>query len=222
VIPPYLGLALYAEGETDHRFLDVLIRRSVEELLSRRGLSVTIGEMQRLTVPRGVSRRDERIVGGARGIQGAFHLLFIHADGGGDREGAIADRVEPGRQAVEDELGTSSRRALGVVPVRETEAWALADGEAIRAVLSTSKSDAELGLPARRAEVETLDDPKATLEHAVRLARGGRSRRRRRPAATFLDRLAETISPVCLRELPAYSTFEDDLSRALGDLGYQR
>lgn len=221
MIPPYLGLALYAEGETDHRFLDVLLRRSVEELLSQRGLSVTIGEMQRLMVPRGESRRDERIVAGARGIQGAFHLLFIHADGGGDREGASAERVEPGRRALEEELGTLNRRALGVVPVRETEAWALADGEALRAVLSTSKSDAELGLPARRAEVETLADPKAALEHAVRLARGGRSRRRRRPPGAFLDRLAEAISPVCLRQLPAYWAFEGDLSRALVDLGYQ-
>jgi hypothetical protein len=46
----WLGLALYAEGATDHRFLDELLRRTVEHLLVHAGHAVDLSPVQRLPV----------------------------------------------------------------------------------------------------------------------------------------------------------------------------
>lgn len=216
---PYLGLALYAEGPGDHRFLDGIIRRSVEHALVSLGLTVDVSEIQRLAISQS-DRREDRIAEGAVGIQGAFHLLFVHADGNGDRERAISERVIPGANRVLAELGTQGRRVVPVVPARETEAWAIVDGNALRRVLSTQHTDAELGVPNQPREVETVADPKAIFGAAVTTARGGRRGIRPRPPGVFLERLSEEIDLQVLREVPAFQSFEHALKDALQDLGY--
>lgn len=50
----WLGLALYAEGPSDHRFLDELLRRAVEHLLADAGHAVELSAVQRL--PRSCGR----------------------------------------------------------------------------------------------------------------------------------------------------------------------
>lgn len=220
---PYVGLALYAEGSSDHRFLDVLLRRATEALLISRGFQVQVSDVQRLEIPddEALKTRATRIARGAANIQGAFHLLFVHADGGNDPARARCERVDPGIEAVKKELGTDRREAVGVVPVRETEAWALADADALRSVLSSARSPADLGIPTDANEIEALPDPKRQLDLVVQRARGGRRGIRVRRASFFLDRLAERIDLASLRRLRAYRAFEDELETALDALGYR-
>jgi len=213
----YVGLALFAEGATDHRFLDVLIRRVVAGLCVRHRTPTELSDVQRLEPPRGVDRA-ERIAQGAQAVQGAFHILFVHTDAGGDRQRACDERVEPGRRLLHERLGASQREVVGVVPVRELEAWALADPDALRRVLSSTKADDELGLPPRPRLLEHVPDPKALLADVVAQARSGRRGRRRRSASVFLDRLAEEVELDRLRELPSFAGFEAKTERALRNL----
>jgi hypothetical protein len=183
------------------------------------GLTVDVSEIQRLDVSPS-DRREVRIAEGAVGIQGSFHLLFIHADGNGDRDRAIAERVVPGANQVLEALGAGGRAVVPVVPSRETEAWAIADGDALRRVLSTQHDDATLGVPGHPREVETVSDPKEVFRAAVQLARGGRRGIRPRPAGVFLERLSEEIDLQVLREVPAFRSFENELRDSLRGLGY--
>ena len=71
--PPWLGLALYAEGPTDHRFLGGLLPRAVTQLLTTAGYTVAVGETQRLPVDGSFSTRADRIAAGADRLQDGFH-----------------------------------------------------------------------------------------------------------------------------------------------------
>jgi hypothetical protein len=215
----WLGLALYAEGETDHRFLDEVLRRSVEERLLGRGHSVEVPAMQRLTVDATATNRADRIANGCDMMQGAFHLLFVHADGGGDPDLARIERTDPGIELVLERLGDAARAGVPVVPVRETEAWALADYDTLRSVLATRCSNDELGLPRRSRMLEGVEDPKALFDNAVRVARGGRRHRRRASASAYLDLLGARVDVSTLAALPGFARLLADIDAALDRLG---
>jgi len=216
---PFIGLALYAEGPTDHRFLEGVTRRTVIDAFVRQGIVVEVPEVQRLTIDAGIQGRADRIVNGAQAEQGAFHILFIHADADGDAQRARNERIDPGAHRVDAQIGTAGRATVPVVPVRATEAWALADGDALRRVLSTTRSDAELGLPGLN-ELERLPDPKAMLDGVVNAAHTLRRGRRRRKGAYYLDELAEQVGLAALRGLPAFQAFESDVEAALRHIGH--
>jgi hypothetical protein len=217
----WLGLALYAEGLTDHRFLDELLRRTVEHLLLDGGHAVDLSPVQRLSVPDSEQTRADRIAGGSERLQGAFHVLFVHSDGEGDPQRARAERVRPGVDAMHKRLGTAGRCGVAVVPVRETEAWALADHDCLRRVLGTQRSAQELGVPEGAAGIESLADPKATFAAAVRQARQGRRGRRRPAPASFLDLIGQQARISELRRLSAFATLLRDLDAALRTLGFR-
>jgi hypothetical protein len=216
---PFVGLALYAEGVTDHRFLEGIARRTVTQAFAAQGVVAEIPEVQRLTVDGAANGRADRIRNGAVNEQGAFHVLFIHADGNSDPARAWAERIEPGKTAVEGELGTHDRAVVGIVPTRMTEAWALCDGDALRQVLSSTKSDRELTLPPPN-QIEGLTDPKEVLDRVVSSAHSRSRRRRAESGAAYLDRLAEEIRLDALRALSSFQRFETDVDAALRHLGH--
>lgn len=220
--PRWLGLALYAEGPSDHRFLDELLRRAVEHLLVDGGHAVDLSPVQRLPVRTNERTRADRIAAGSAQLQGAFHLLFVHADGGGDPQRARDERVQPGIEAMHASVGHEGRRAVAVVPVRETEAWALADLDCLRRLLGTRRSALELGVPESANELESLPDPKTTFAEIVRIARPGRRGRRRPAPASFLDLIGQQTRIAQLERLSAFRALLGDLDTALRALGFRR
>ena len=79
----YLGLALFAEGSTDHRFLSPILSRLTEDLCLQHSHDVVeIGAILELHSPPKFWERDRatRIAEAAREARGAFNILFIHTD----------------------------------------------------------------------------------------------------------------------------------------------
>ncbi len=218
----YLGLALYAEGTSDYSFLAPLLHRACEDLCLQlvREL-VEVGPVVALTEPRDAKgrSRDRRISAAAKKQLGAWDILFVHADGGGDPDKARRERVAPALERLRDEYGERGR-GVAVVPVRELEAWALVDGDALREALGTSLSDADLGLP-RPDLAERESDPKGRLAQAF-LASGIRRPARGSGEDPYLAMIAEQVSLEALRKLSAFGALEEDLKRALEGLGIVR
>ena len=212
----YLGLALFAEGPTDHRFLRPVLRRLTEDLFLPE--PVEIGEVLELhsLVPARDARREERIFTAARAALGAWDVLFVHADGGGDPDGARSDQIEPARQRIAAELAGAGK-SVAVVPVRETEAWALCDPDAIRSVLGTTLSDEALGLT-EHTRVESIARPKTVLRELGGRVAGRRGARRKLGSKRFLPRLGEYVALDRLRGVPAFQQLEADLHEALTQL----
>ena len=219
----YLGLALYAEGPTDYRFLTPLLRRLADDLCLNEGNEVIeISEVWPVDAPPECedSDRASRIREAALAARGAFNVLFVHADGAGNPEAAREHNIAPGAQQIAIHFAEDEARIVAVVPVRETEAWTLADGDALRGAFGTTLEDASLGLPHPPREVESIQDPKQVLNEVfVRVV--GRPHRRRR-AAQYLEAIGIRMSLQQLRRVPAFARLENDLRDALHGLGYLR
>ena len=218
----YLGLALFAEGSTDHRFLSPILSRVTEELCLQHSHEVVeTGAILELHSPPKFWERDRatRIAEAAREARGAFNILFIHTDGAGDPEMARRERIDPAVQRIIEAGVGRWECPVAVVPVRETEAWALVDGDALRAAFGTVLEDERLGIPSRCREVESISDPKRVLEQAFANVIGS-ARRRKRKAAAFMDAIGERVQLTLLRQVPAFQRFERELGAALTRLGY--
>ena len=185
----YLSLALLTEGASDQWFLVPLVDRQIVELAqeARVGFDysgVVVGECFTVA-PR------EAVVHEVAGLLGYFDIVMVHHD---HNERTKVDAV---RECLPDD----AHRIVALVPVRETEAWMLADPEALEEAAPTR--DATWEVP---YDVEKVADPKAVLKTAL----GGR----RAPERDF-DRLGQTVTLDALRKLPAYRRWTDELRTAL-------
>jgi len=188
-----LRSALIAEGASDVAFLLPLLQAQLDhigwdaEFEARR--------IRRATVMTVMS--FDRVAAEAAELLEISDLLFVHHD---ERESAKADRL---RERVEGD-----GHVVGVIPVRETEAWVLA--AACGSEPGVTLFDAA---PPERGHrwVEKLLDPKAEL-----------GRRYRGPVAIedLFTLIAEQADLAKLAEVPAYQSFLQDLTNALKELNF--
>lgn len=215
----FLNTALYAEGPTDVEFLCPLLGRLCAELLMESGVPVELSDvLPLLDLPEHRALpRDHRILEAARAADGAWMLLFIHADADGDARAAVAERVEPARQLIRRAFD-DRQPTVAVVPVRMTEAWILSDADALRKGLGTSLSDADLGLADVIAHgPESVTKPKAVLQQVFNRAR---PQRRAASIGPYLGRIGACTSLQKLRRLDAFRSMEADLRHAVSQLGF--
>lgn len=193
----YLSIALLTEGLSDQWFLLPLINRQVEALVSESGegfLFDTTRPGERLTVePR------DRVVSEVEALLEHFDLVVVHHD---HNERGKIDSV---RAALREPQ--ARERVVGIIPVRETEAWMLADP----AALPTGPEAAVRQLINSPREVEKVADPKKTLAEAFGP--------RHRPEFDF-DLLGQRVSLKVLQRVPAYERWVGDLRTALERLHF--
>jgi hypothetical protein len=220
----YLAPALLAEGPTDQRLLGPVLRRLCEDLCLRHSQRpVEVDEVRELCTPqrfRG-SSLDVRILEAVRQSGTAFDVVFLHTDGRNDPERARAERITPACDRIASDLGKDHCEPVAVVPVRETEAWALADGDALRRAFGCTISDEDMGLPRNAGDVETVADPKRLLENAWAAA-VGRHWRKRASVKDYLTRIGEEIRLDILRAVPAFQSLDSELHSVLDQLGFFR
>jgi hypothetical protein len=200
----YLCAGLYAEGPTDYAFLlpllDQLLPQIAVEALPEIpiiGPSVGID-----AGPRAPARRDARIAAAIRAHWDQCTLFVIHADGAGDPHRALREQVEPGLSAVRTEHPDLA--AVACVPVREIEAWLLADGAPFRKLFPSATA---LALP---DQPEGLIDPKRTLREVLTSSGGSALR-----GLDVFDFFGANVNPAELRRLPAFRKFEEELVAAI-------
>ncbi|MCB9761609.1 MAG: DUF4276 family protein [Alphaproteobacteria bacterium] len=223
-----LRLALFPEGSTDVSFFSPLLVRVCEHLCRTVQIDIVPQVIDLSDIARpDLLRRADQIQDAASQASGAFDILFVHADGAGDPARMRAEQVDPGLRQVADAF-TTRPGLVGLVPVREMEAWAIVDGDALRDVLGTTLSDAELGIPHKPALAESVTDPKRCLVQAVSVAISGRRGRRTRKGdagkrySRYLRGIGERVGLDCLRDLAAFRSLEEELASALKELRYLR
>lgn len=188
-----LRSALVAEGASDIAFLVPLLQAQLE-LMSWEG-DFEARLIRRAAVTSVMSA--ERVDAEAAELLEASDLLFVHHD---DNESGKIGRLRERLHA--------AGRVVGVVPVRETEAWVLAAAcglKLVEALLDTSA-------PERGCRwVEKLPDPKAELK---RRSRGSV------PVEDLFTLIAERADLDRMAEVPAYQSFLQDLKQALKELNF--
>jgi len=190
----YLTSALVAEGESDELFLEQVLFRQLSVLATSAQVPFEIGvpviaECRTIVQTRTV--QDECKV-----LTESCDVVFVHHDYNERAKFAPLELVA---------AGTS--RLVHVVPIRETEAWMVADPEAFDLLRGSDRTD----LPFVPARVEQLADPKAVLKVALG----------KRPSADTFRIIGENISLDRLAQVPAYQLFLQDLTTALKELNFQ-
>jgi hypothetical protein len=215
----YLSWAVLYEGSTDEAYFEVLLPRVMEEIVMLRGVG-------HATVPPGpavVLRRAsvEAVAREACDARQAFHLVFIHADTGGrGLEAELDARSTAYCAAMETLCAWPPERCITITPRHETEAWILADPQAVTDALGYRGSAASIGLPVNAAQAELPVDPKAVLAEAVAQVRG--PRRRPFDVKQIFAAIAQRQSLASRRQAPTFATFETALLAGLADLGSVR
>jgi hypothetical protein len=218
-------LALYAEGSTDGKFLPQIIQRTTKVILSqhdRYDIEVPLPDCI-WEKPAKVAKRVECILHIARKTAG-YHALIIHSDGD-DRghEQTVVELFQPGKNHV---LSASMHESVCVdlvplIPVRMTEAWMLADPDALCTVLGKKGDARTLGVPIKAKLVEKEFNPKTTLDHVIKRAYPNTSNSKRQEIKHDLYKeLGSKISLKRLSEVPSYQQFVEDLTATLRMLNF--
>ncbi|MFG2045892.1 DUF4276 family protein [Micromonospora sp. NPDC048935] len=205
----YLTSALVSEGVTDDQFLPRLLARALTEIcLTEFEDAVEVADVQPLRDRRGPCSIAD-VIGLVEQNPASFSLIFFHHDQGANAERTDAEWLRPLREV----WGERAEQLVTVVPVRETEAWLLADGDALRGALGVRWTDAEMGLPAQPRLVERVADPKSVLN--------GVMQRVSRSTTDHYGQLGELVSLARLQAVPAYQRWWADTRDALIRLGYR-
>ncbi|MEZ0074346.1 hypothetical protein [Planotetraspora sp. GP83] len=187
---------LVAEGETDEIFLGIVISRQLRDLTTESSRCAVDVEGTEIAACRSILDH-ERVVDALAELAADCHLLFVHND---HRERDKADRI-----AGDSRLPMP---VIPMVPLRETEAWLLAD----RAVWGRLSGSALDRLPDRPRDVEKVSDPKRALANVAP--------RRGKPVRDYFDFIARNIDLAVLAQVPAYAEWVADARNALKGLGY--
>lgn len=211
----YVSWAAFYEGVTDQAYFELLIPRVMEDIVRRLGTRhSTIPATPAVTLQRGPV---ENVAKEACMARDAFHLVFIHADTGGrSLEAGLEERSVRYCEAMHALCDLPMVRCITIAPRHETEAWVLADPQAVTAALGYLGSSVSIGLPGNATEAERLGDPKKVLAAAVNKVRG-----RRGPfnVKQIFPAIAQRQSLANLRHSRSFVTFESGLRAALTDLG---
>ncbi|MBE7209822.1 MAG: DUF4276 family protein [Gluconacetobacter diazotrophicus] len=214
----YIAWAAFYEGPSDRAYFDVLVPRVLDDILS----SKVTRPVEVPTMPAVyIGKDDSHVEAVAAQIceeRDAFHLLIIHADTDGRAaEKDIAHRREAYVEAAHRRCQWPNDRTVLLSPRHETEAWALADGEAVCRALGYHGEPHELGLPPRAVDAERIVEPKERLRD---IARSVSWRAYRNGTATLLPLIAQEQAIERLRGCPSFQDFESSLTRCLASLGF--
>lgn len=214
----YLAWALFAEGQTDIRYLETLIPRLILDLPSRTQGPQAVVPDNPVDVFGVANRNLGQEAAKICRASDAFQLLFVHGDTGSPaQEENLASRTCALCELVNNGCGLIRDRCIVVAPRRETEAWCLADKTAIRSAFGVGANLDLSFVPDAPAAIESLPDPKAVLGQIQDSMRG--NARRRRPQVPY-GSLGQMQGLDHLRALPSFRAFEEQLVRALRTLGY--
>jgi len=113
------------------------------------------------------------------------------------------------------------KNLVAIVPVQMTEAWMLSDKALLKAEIGTSINNRDLGID---RSPEAYADPKQAIKTAIRRARQGLTRRRRRDLtiAELYSPVGQKISLDALEGLASYQKFKKAVKGAFRKMNYLR
>ena len=212
----YLSWVAFCEGQSDAAYFDILLPRLIDEIVLLDGtqpVEVPQAPALRLDVGRSTDEVAKELCRNAE----AYHLIFIHADTGGrGSEAGMDARSGAYCREVRSLCDWPADRCVVIGPRHETEAWVMADAEALIDALGIAGDPYRHGLPADAAAAEAIPDPKAALSEIISKLSRGRSRR---SDSALFARVAQEQRLTALRGSRSFQAFEADLRRALRSLG---
>ncbi len=190
---------LLAENTTDERFLGAVVFRQLRALTEKGARHVV--DVAKTEIGECWTIKDaDRVCRAVTELAEDCHLICVHND---HNERGKAEKVVQ----VLREQGLATP-VIPLVPVRETEAWLLADRAVWAGLRGVHVGHARP--PARRGE-----DQRSEACAGRRSSRSGR-----RSRADYFDYIGQNVDLDVLAQIPAYADWVAETEEALKGLGY--
>lgn len=215
----FIGLA--TEGTTDIRFFESIVRRTFQEIAlteCRSDIDIDIRRLNTKKTGRSfVEYVKQASYDGVKDF--GMMALAIHADA--DRETYDERKrynIDPAQEELDKQGDDYCKILTPVIPVRMMEAWMLADKDLLKSEIGTTKSDNDLGI---NRDPESIADPKAVIEEAIRIAQSGLPKRRQRLTISDLYAIiGDKIGLDKLSLLNSYQRFQEEVRNTYRILSY--
>lgn len=219
IVQIFIGLA--TEGTTDIRFFESIVRRTFQEIALRECRPDIDIDIRRLNTKK-TGRSFVEYVKQASydGVKDfGMMVLVIHADA--DKETYDVRKrynIDPAQEELDKQGDDYCKILTPVIPVRMMEAWMLADKELLKSEIGTTKSDNDLRI---NRDPESIADPKAVIEEAIRIAQSGLPKRRQRLTISDLYAIiGDKIGLDRLSLLNSYQRFKEEVRNTYRTLNY--
>lgn len=206
-----IAIAFYGEGPTDRYFLPPIIRRTAEDIVARKA-SYFVEVLEVDVIDNIAKQRKGKDILEAAIQYSYYDMLVVHKDA--DRRSydeTFTYCFEPGYLLVQAMQKGVCNVLVPIIPIREVEAWMLADPVTLKEVFTIKKRLQSPGLPKPAKSVEEDPDPKATFNKVIAQAA---SPPKSDEMSSYYEELAEKIKLERLQEVLAYRKFMEQLTAA--------
>jgi Domain of unknown function (DUF4276) len=219
----FLLTGLFTEGTTDIRFLESVVKTTLENLaIECSGYIET--ELEIIKIEKAGLSFNQQVLKAAEKAKNDFEILilFIHTDSDNRDDSTIfRTKIIPAAALIDQqEDGTVCKKIVAIVPIQMTESWMLADKELLKNEIGIEGSDLELGLHRNPEEVA---NPKAVIENIIRISKEHQVKRKRNKGLIVSDLyqiMGQKIALSELEKLPSYLKFKNSLIERLRELNF--
>lgn len=212
-------VGLMAEGPTDYRFLAPIVEKALTEIVFECQGQIDI-DVKVIDCEKGNGFVDFVANASQKGYQDyGITMLIVHTDADDiTAENANNTKIRPALAFVEAQSAeTHCKYIAALVPIQETEAWMLANKEALIKQIGTKKNEAELNI---NGHPEGFRNPKERIEEAIRIGRAELPKKLRDSLkiSDLYSFLGQSIQIGDLRSFYSYQDFEHNIRQVLIDL----
>ncbi|BAP56060.1 hypothetical protein THII_1763 [Thioploca ingrica] len=217
----FILAGLFTEGRTDVRFLESIVKRTLDELaFDCKGQIET--ELKTIEIDKTGRGFVEQVLEASRKGKEEYGitLICLHTDADeATHQRAFETKIIPARNALNEKNEQAyCKIAVPIVPVQMTEAWMLADKELLKSEIGTNKSNSDLGI---HREPETIADPKDTIKNAIRIAKENLTKQKRGKGLDISDLyqiIGQKLALSKLDRISSYQEFKNNLRDAFKQL----
>jgi hypothetical protein len=214
-------VAYATEGSTDQRFLETIIKNTVEDVAFECEALIEVFDPIFFPFPRTNGFSNSVIDLARQAHSNGIYILCIHADADDTRDiNVINFKIGPAVEAINELQGNICKNIVPIIPVTMSESWMLADKELFKNEIGTTLSDEDLNI---NRNPETIANPKQVIKDAIRIAQSHLPRRRDRITISELYlSLGQKIKIEELEKLNSFMKFKLAVRGAFVQLNYLR
>jgi len=208
------------EGSTDQLFLKSIIERTFDDIRYECNTDIDIFEIEEIKTSSGLTFVEKVLEASSFGYNNfGMMILCVHSDADNKKlEDTYLARINPALEILSTKKDNEfCKIVVALIPIQETEAWMLADKELLKREIGTEKSDNELQI---HRHPECIANPKESIETAIRIAREGLTKKRRKDltiSELYLP-IGQALDLEKLEVLSSYQDFKSNIKEAFRKL----
>lgn len=219
----FILAGLFTEGTTDNRFLESVIKRTLEEVSFDCSGDIDL-ELEIINIDKKGLNFIEQVVEASKIAHKKYSvlLLFVHTDSDSFDDSLIFEsKITPANEvlSVQDE-NLFCKNMIAIVPIQMTESWMIADRELLKNEIGIDNSNTELGI---HLNPEQINNPKRLIEEIIRISKEDLTKRKRNKGLTISDLyqiIGQKIDLSELEKLSSYNKFKQSLIDKLKELNF--